>query len=46
MEKTVAAMGSRGPNKPKGVSQKVFDTFVRKDHEPTAKRLKTLEDRL
>jgi hypothetical protein len=44
MEKTVAALGGGGPNEPRGVSQKVFDTFVRKDHEPMAKRLKALED--
>jgi len=45
MEKTVAALGGGGPNEARGVSQKVFDTFVRKDHEPLAKRLKSLEDR-
>jgi len=45
MEKTVAALGGGGPNGARGVSQKVFDTFVRKDHEPLAKRLKSLEDR-
>jgi hypothetical protein len=46
MEKTVAALGGGGPNEPRGVSQKVFDTFVRKDHDPMAKRLTALEDQL
>jgi len=45
MEKTVAALGGGGPNEPRVVSQKVFDTFVRKDHELMDKRLKALEDR-
>jgi hypothetical protein len=40
-----AALGGGGPNEPRGVSQKVFDTFVRKDYEPMAKRLKAFEDR-
>jgi hypothetical protein len=45
MEKTIAALGGGGPNEARSVSQKVFDTFVRKDHEPLAKRLKSLGDR-
>jgi len=46
MENTVAALGGQGPNESRGVSQKAFDTFLRKDHnEPMAKRLNVLEDR-
>jgi hypothetical protein len=45
MKRAVAALGGGGPNEPRGVSQKVFDTFLRKDHERMAKKVKVLEDR-